>query len=226
MGRDALFDLLAANGLLVRKKRSSIITTCSNHMFKKYPNLIKELVPYGINELWVSDITYWQVNNRFYYISLITDAYSHKIVGYHVAENLSGVHCLQALQMATNTLEETRKYQLIHHSDRGLQYCSNNYIRLLEKYNIAVSMTEHGDPLENAIAERINGILKHEYLDFYNPENINEAMFILSKTIKLYNEQRPHMSIGNLKPDQVHKDKLSGTEKLWKNYYRKQTNVL
>jgi transposase InsO family protein len=226
MGRDALFDLLAANGLLIRKKRSCIITTSSNHMFRKYPNLIKNLVPCRINELWVSDITYWQANNGFYYVSLITDAYSHKIVGYHVAENLSGIHCLQALQMATKTLEKVHEYQLIHHSDRGLQYCSNNYIRLLEKCDIAVSMTEHGDPLENAIAERVNGILKQEYLDFYKPENINEAMFILSKTIKLYNEQRPHMSIGNLKPNQVHKENLQVTERLWKNYYHKQNHVL
>jgi putative transposase len=225
MGRDALFDLLATNGLLVRKKRSSIFTTYSNHMFKKYPNLVKDFVPCRINELWVSDITYWQVNNRFYYISLITDAYSHKIVGYHVAENLAGVHCLQALQIATGMLQADRKYQLIHHSDRGLQYCSNSYIRLLAKYNITVSMTEHGDPLENAMAERVNGILKQEYLNFYKPVNINEATLILSRTIKIYNEQRPHMSIGNLKPDQVHKENLIITEKLWKNYYRKQNNV-
>lgn len=225
MGRDALFDLLAANGLLVRKKRSSIITTYSHHMFKKYPNLIKDLVPSRINELWVSDITYWQVNNRFYYISLTTDAYSHKIVGYHVAESLAAVHCVQALQMAIKMLEADRKYQLIHHSDRGLQYCSNSYIQLLANYNINISMTEHGDPLENAIAERVNGILKHEYLNFYTPENINEATVILNTAIQLYNEQRPHMSIGNLKPNQVHKDNLRVTEKLWKNYYRKQNLI-
>ena len=221
MGRDVLFNVLAANHLLVRKRNRSIKTTNSYHWLRKYPNLIREFVPIAINQLWVSDITYWKINsNNHVYISFVTDAYSHKIVGYHVAESLESVETIKALQMALSDLRSESHLQLIHHSDRGVQYCHHDYVKLLQDYDIKISMTENGDPLENAIAERVNGIIKEEYLQDYTVNTITEAKKVLSFVVKLYNEERPHMSIGNLLPKQVHEQNLK-TEKLWKNYYRK-----
>lgn len=166
---------------------------------KKYPNLIRKFVPIAPNQLWVSDITYWKTEAGLFYISLITDVYSHKIVGYNLAETMEAVESLQALQMA---LSENKNVQnLIHHSDKGSQYCSFKYVNLLQDYNIQISMTENGDPLENAVAERINEILKEEYLDCYNVENVLEAKVLLEQVVKLYNQERSHMSIGNLVPE-------------------------
>ncbi|MDB5015054.1 MAG: Transposase, partial [Daejeonella sp.] len=168
MGRDTLFDLLAANGLLVKKKRRRFITTFSNHWLRKWPNLIRELKVTGIHQLWVSDITYFKVAGDYVYISLITDAYSHKVVGFHLAETLESIETLKALQMALQQLPQNLAGPLIHHSDRGVQYCSETYVKLLQDNGIKISMTENGDPLENAVAERINGILKGEYLKHYS----------------------------------------------------------
>lgn len=218
MGRDALFDLLAANRLLVRKRKRRIYTTQSFHWLRKYPNLIKEFVPTAPDQLWVSDITYWQISSGYVYLSLLTDAYSHKIVGYHVAETLESVGTLECLEMALSRLE--RSHQLIHHSDRGVQYCSASYTKLLQDNSIKISMTENGDPRENAIAERINGIIKQEYLDGHQVNNATEARELVQTAVELYNADRPHMSIGNLTPDLVHSNNLK-TEKLWKNYYQK-----
>lgn len=223
MGRDALFALLAINNLLVRKRKRSVHTTNSHHWLRKYPNQIKEFIPTAINQLWVSDITYWKINGKFVYISFITDTYSHKIVGYHVAQTLEAVECVRALKMALSALTAESHFQLTHHSDRGLQYCSHSYVNLLQDYQINISMTENGDPRENAIAERINGIIKDEYLDNYHVNTFKEAQVLLKSVVELYNNQRPHMSIGNLKPNQVHQsNKEIKTEKLWKNYYHKQ----
>jgi putative transposase len=220
IGRDGLFDLLSANNLLVRKKRRKVYTTQSFHWLRKYPNLIKEFVPTAPNQLWVSDITYWKTEMGFVYISFITDAYSHKIVGYNVAKTLESIESIQSLKMALSDLGSESHFQLVHHSDRGIQYCSEDYVDLLNQYNIKISMTEKGDPLENAIAERVNGIIKEEYLCDYKVSTINEAKEVLDFVIKLYNEERPHMSIGNLLPSQVHEQNLK-TEKLWKSYYKK-----
>lgn len=221
MGRDALFNLLSSNNLLIRNRQRRVKTTQSFHWLRKYPNLIKNFTPRYPNHLWVSDITYWRIRTGFVYISLITDAFSHKIVGYHVAKTLEAVETIRALEMAILGLPITQKRRkLIHHSDRGLQYCSHAYVKLLHDNNIKISMTESGDPLENAIAERVNGIIKHEYLMHYTVESIEEAKSILIKNIKLYNEGRPHNSIGNNYPELVHKFNLK-TKKLWKNYYRK-----
>jgi putative transposase len=221
MGRDGLFDLLSANHLLVRKRKRRIQTTQSFHWLRKYPNLIREFVPTAPNQLWVSDITYWKINNNNHvYISFITDAFSHKIVGYHVAESLESIETIQALKMALSDLGSESHFQLVHHSDRGVQYCHHDYVKLLQDYDIKISMTENGDPLENAIAERVNGIIKEEYLQDYTVNTITEAKKVLSFVVKLYNEERPHMSIGNLPPNQVHEQNIK-TEKLWKNYYKK-----
>jgi putative transposase len=222
MGRDALFDLLSSNHLLVRRRKRRIQTTQSFHWLRKYPNLIREFIPTGPNQLWVSDITYWKINGGHVYISFITDAYSHKIVGFHLAETLEAVESVQALKMALSGffMEPGGHFQLIHHSDRGVQYCSYEYVKLLQDNNIRISMTENGDPLENALAERLNGILKDEYLNDNTVTSIEEARKVLTRSVSLYNEDRPHLSIGNLYPSQVHEQKIQ-TERLWKNYYKK-----
>jgi putative transposase len=225
MGRDALFDLLSVNGLLVKKRRRRYITTWSNHWLRKWPNLIRGIKLTGINQLWVSDITYWKVAGKHLYISLITDAYSHKIMGYHLAETLESIETIKAMQMAITQLPLTLTLPLIHHSDRGVQYCCDDYVKLLQDKNILISMTENGDPLENAIAERMNGILKEEYLYHHQLNNKEQATTQLNIAVKLYNEQRPHFSIGLLTPELVHSKNLS-TEKLWKNYYDKNAKIV
>lgn len=224
MGRDALFDLLSQNHLLVRKKKRRVYTTNSFHWLKKYPNLIKGFIPKGINELWVADITYWKINNGYLYISFLTDAYSHKIVGYHVGETLEAIGPLEALKMAVSD-SSTNTSNLCHHSDRGIQYCSQDYTSLLNLHNIRISMTETGDPLDNSIAERVNGIIKNEYLCSYEINNINEARKILDQVIILYNKERPHMSIGNLTPELIHIEKIK-TERTWRNYTKKNRTLV
>lgn len=223
MGRDALFDLLAANHLLVKKRKRKLQTTYSNHWLRKYPNLIGDFIPRSINQLWVSDITYWKIaTGEHLYISLITDAYSRKIVGYHVAETMEAVESIEALQIAlTNLKATTQPRQLIHHSDRGIQYCSSKYVKLLQDNGIEISMTENGDPLENAIAERVNGIIKEEYLMNYHTCHVEEAKKQLQQAINLYNNDRPHMSIGNLTPNKLHSNQKINHQKLWKSYFKK-----
>ena len=220
MGRDALFNLLSANNMLVRKRKRRIRTTQSSHWMRKYPNLIKDIQLGSPNQLWVSDITYWQIEGGPVYISFVTDAYSHKIVGYHVAETLESIETIKALKMAVSSLDKSNEIQLIHHSDRGIQYCSHKYVKLLKDYNIRISMTENGDPRENAIAERVNGIIKSEYLQDYEVTNIKDARKLLKFIVGLYNNDRPHNSISNLVPDVVHENKEVTTERLWKNYYK------
>lgn len=226
MGRDALFNLLSANCLLIRRRKRRISTTNSYHWLRKYPNLVRGFVPVTSNQLLVSDITYWKLNESHVYISFVTDAYSHKIVGYHMAETLDAVESIQALKMALSTFRPQAGIDPIHHSDRGVQYCSHGYVKLLQDYRFQISMTEKGDPLENAVAERINGIIKEEYLDTYQLKDIKEARQLLKTAVHLYNTERPHMSIGNLTPDQLHQAKPPPkTKKLWKNYYREETTV-
>lgn len=227
LGRDKLFDLLAANHLLIRRRRRNIRTTFSNHWLRKYPNLIRNFVPTGPNQLWVSDITYWKVNGFAVYITFITDAYSHRIVGYNLAETLEAIECVRALQMALSALLAESHLRLIHHSDRGLQYCSSEYVGLLNKYNIQISMTESGDPLENPVAERVNGIIKEEYLEPANVKSVKEAIAYLHKAIALYNTERPHMSISNYTPDTVHyAEKPLEIKRMWKNYYKKNNSIV
>jgi putative transposase len=219
MGRDALFDLLSANFLLVGKKRKQVRTTQSSHWLRKYPNLIRGLVPTGPNQLWVSDITYWKIGSGFVYISFVTDAYSKKVVGHHVAQTMEAVETAEALKIALAELT-VMPPKLIHHSDRGFQYCSGAYVSLLQDKGIHISMTENGDPLENAIAERLNGILKGEYLEDLPVKDIEEAKVALNKGVRLYNQERPHLSIGMLTPETVHTQNVK-TKKLWKNYFKK-----
>lgn len=223
MGRDGLFNLLASNGLLIRKRKRSVSTTNSHHWLRKYPNLIKDFSLTGINQVWVSDITYWKISTGEYlYISFITDVYSHKIVGYHVAQTLETVESIKALQMALSAFKGAESHlNLTHHSDRGIQYCSHAYVKLLQENDIQISMTENGDPRENAIAERINGIIKGEYLETYQVYSLEQASELLEAVVNLYNSDRPHMSIGNLTPNHIHQPKSTiKTERLWKTNYR------
>lgn len=222
MGRDRLFDVLSANYLLIKRRKKQTITTNSYHRFKKYPNLIRNFIPIAPNQLWVSDITYWKISTGFVYVSFITDAYSRKVVGYHVAQTMEAAETMEALKMAISGLKKRPdcNFQLTHHSDRGMQYCSDMYVKLLESNKIGISMTENGDPLENAIAERVNGIIKEEYLNDYQVDDLGEAKELLNAVVQLYNNERPHMSIGNLTPNHVHQNN-SKAEKLWKNYYVK-----
>lgn len=222
MGRDAFFDFLRAHNLLIKQRKRYNVTTDSNHWMRKYPNLIKDTEPIGPNHVWVSDITYWKTKGGHYYISFITDAYSRKIVGYQVAATMEAVESVTALKMAIKTLNP-EVTGLVHHSDRGSQYCSSGYVKILKNKGIKISMTENGDPLENAIAERVNGIVKGEYLFDYQIKSLSKAKEVLKSVVKLYNEDRPHSSIGNATPSEVHDSKTDNEiKRLWKNYYKTQ----
>jgi putative transposase len=193
MGRDVLFNLLARHHLLVKRHKRRVSTTMSYHRFKKWPNLIKNFIPTAPNQLYVSDITYWKIATGHLYISFITDVFSHKIVGYNVAQNLTTLESVKALNMALKEMTKQDVTILIHHSDRGTQYCSNEYVNILQHYAVKISMTENGDPKENAYAERVNGIIKEEYLNFFMVSSFERAKSILDKVIKLYNEERPEV---------------------------------
>jgi len=208
MGRDKLYDLLNYFGLLIRKKRRrKPITTDSDHPFYKYKNLIKKMSINRPDMVWVSDITYIRLINGFCYLSLVTDAFSRKIVGYFLNKDLGSDGTIKALQMALSACMRKRSSMLIHHSDRGLQYCCREYIALLNHYNIGISMTQNGDPYENAIAERVNGILKDEFNLGNTFKSVQEVLLTLDEAIKNYNEQRPHFSLNLLTPTQVHQTK-------------------
>jgi len=218
MGRDAFFTLLRNNGLLIRIRKHKARTTDSNHPFRKYPNLIREFIPTAPNQLWVSDITYIVIGDTFGYLNLITDAFSRKIVGFYLSENLSAKGTILALKQALKNNPNIKG--LIHHSDRGVQYCCFEYVEILMKERIKISMTENNDPLENAIAERVNGILKSELLkeDYIAFEHAQEAVAV---AISTYNHLRPHSSIGNLTPFEAHSlNNGAMPKRLWKNYYQ------
>lgn len=215
IGRDALFNLLRDNGLLVRKrKQKKPVTTFSSHWMRKYDNLIVGFIPIAPNQVYVSDITYITLEEKFAYLSLVTDAYSRKIVGFHLSENLSADGCIQALKMAICNASGDI---LIHHSDRGTQYCCLDYVGLLAKNKINISMTQSGDPLENALAERVNGILKDELLEDIYPD-FAQSKKAVAVAISIYNHQRPHSSIDMLTPMEAYL-RNGELKKHWKNYY-------
>jgi transposase InsO family protein len=202
IGRDVLFNFLRAEYLLIKPKRSYVKTTNSKHWMKKYPNLIKNIEVTKPEQLWVSDITYIQTEQGHNYLSLVTDAYSKKIMGYELLDNLSTAGPIKALEYALKNRKYT--HDLIHHSDRGLQYCSADYINTLKENNVIISMTENGDPYENAIAERINGILKYEFLIIDGFKNHLEALKVIKESVGIYNDERPHLSCEMLTPNQTH----------------------
>ena len=202
-GRDKFYYLLGEHGLLVKRRKYRPATTNSNHFYRKYPNIVRDLQPDRSGQLWVSDITYLRTEMGFVYLSLITDAYSKKIVGWCLWPNLTSTGAMNALRMAVET--EGVKEGLIHHSDRGIQYCCTDYVVLLESSKIGISMTENGDPYENAVAERVNGILKDEYgleSTFASYLEANEAV---KTAVDKYNNHRPHASCNYLVPSEAHK---------------------
>jgi transposase InsO family protein len=212
LGRDAMFDLMREFGMLVKPLKRSHHSTDSFHRFYKYPNLIKGWTPTAPNQLWVSDITYVEVKDGFCYLFVITDAFSHKIVGWHLAKSPTAKASIEAVKMAFKNNKNIEG--LIHHSDRGSQYCSQEYVSVLKSKGVRISMTEHGDPYENAMAERINGIIKNEYLEKrYCSED--QLWFDVSKTVRLYNTDRLHMSIDMNTPAFVHQTGIR-TKNLWK----------
>jgi len=220
LGRDSFFNFLRDYGLLVRKKRFRAKTTFSNHWLRKYPNLIKEFIPDGPHQLWVSDITYVETDEGFVYLFLITDAYSRKIIGWSISDTLEANNAVIALYMALSQLPVGVK-NVFHHSDRGVQYCCDKYVKLLEKNHFQISMTENGDPLENAIAERVNGILKTEWIYDLKLKTKQEAKEEVYKIINTYNNNRPHCSLDMLTPEQAH-NHSGNLKKHWKNYWKQQ----
>lgn len=214
-GRDKLFRLLRQEDLLIKKRKKYTKTTNSRHWMKKYPNLINDSIPSRPEQVWVADITYSRSERGFEYLHLITDAYSKQIMGYELSSDLEASSTQKALKMAL----KRRKYPgqpLIHHSDRGLQYCSSLYTDMLKENHVQISMTENGDPYENAVAERVNGILKDEFDLGDLPGGLRENRKLTRVSIKLYNQLRPHLSCSMLTPVQMHAQKRM-TIKTWRN---------
>ncbi len=208
VGRDRFEDIVNKYGLKIRLRVRAPKTTDSSHGLPTYPNIIKDFIPTAPNQLWVSDITYitiWLNENEyiFCYLSIILDAYSEEIIGWSVGETLETIYPLQALNMALKRIENQSTVNLVHHSDRGTQYASKDYISLLKEYNIRISMTESGDPKENAQAERINNTIKNEFFKNINFHSLSEVKSAMNKAVAFYNNERPHMSINMLTPSEA-----------------------
>lgn len=214
IGRDALHELLLNEGLVIRSKKRHVRTTDSRHWMRKYPNLIKGMTVNQSEQIWVSDITYIMIEDDFNYLSLITDVYSKLILGYCLYHSLEAEGSITALKMALN--QRIKQTSLIHHSDRGIQYCCSGYVGLLQREKIRISMTQKGDPYENAIAERVNGILKTDFDLGRVFKNSKEALTAVTASIKAYNTLRPHMSCDYLTPEQAHQ-MYGPLNKMWKN---------
>lgn len=225
IGRDRFFALLRKHGLLVRRKSRYARTTQSYHHYHRYGNLIEDLLPDGPNQVWVSDITFvWcRAEQCFMYLFLITDMYSRKIVGYAVGHTLEARWAVQAMQMAID--QSTGALNgLIHHSDRGVQYCCGDYINMLSTHHIQPSMTQNGDPLENPIAERVNRTIKEEFMDDYKQGYSSRAQALkeIPGNIEFYNQIRPHSSVNMFTPEKAHS--MNGLiPRKWKNYYSQKT---
>jgi putative transposase len=219
MGRDKLHKLLQGQGLVLKKHKKYVKTTDSRFWVWKYPNLLENLVITEAEQAWVSDITYVRVGRDFNYLSLITDAYSKRIVGYCLSKCLSAIGCMEALDMALST--RTKLIACIHHSDRGSQYRSDPYVTKLTNAGIAVSMTQDGDPYENAVAERVNGILKSEFGLDRTFRDHSHATRIVCQSIDKYNSKRPHASCDYLTPLQAH-EQQGELKKRWKSARRTQ----
>ena len=221
IGRDRFLELLRNHELLVKRTKRYVRTTDSNHPFKKWPDLIKAMELTATEQLWVSDITYLRTESGFIYLSLITDAFSHKIMGYHLSQHLKAQGCIIALNKAIATLRSTHEQRtLIHHSDRGVQYCCDGYVQVLQQQHITISMTQSGSPYDNAMAERVNGILKTELSLDNTFSSYGAAVPAVHQAVDAYNRLRPHMSCGNLTPDQVHQQQPAALKKMWKSKQR------
>lgn len=207
MGRDKLFRLLSEYHLLIKPKRRYVTTTNSKHWLRKYPNIIKDKSITEPEQAWVSDITYIKTDEGNCYLNLVTDVYSRKIMGYAIAQNMNSEEMKKAYEMAiANRNYPDRK--LIHHSDRGLQYCSGDYVQLSTNNNIRISMTENGDPYENALAERMNRTLKDEFGLGRILTSRQQAFTLAAEAVELYNQRRPHLSLNMKTPNNVHLQKI------------------
>lgn len=212
MGRDAFSSLLRKHDMLIQSKKRYVITTNSFHHYKKWPDLVNRTQATNPEHIWVSDITYLRTVTGFIYLFLITDAYSHKIVGYHLSQTMKASGCVSALNKAI----AQRSYphnKLIHHSDRGIQYCCDAYVSLLQRHRIDISMTQSGSPYDNAIAERINGILKSEFGLNNTFDSYAKAVDVTCKAIARYNCLRPHLSCHLASPQTKHEEENNKNQK-------------
>ena len=227
-GRDRFFVILRRKGLMLPKPKPRH-TTNSNHRYHKYKNLIKDIVLTAANQLWVADITYIALaGGDVCYLHLITDAYSHKIVGWALARTLKAAITMQALKMAIEQAVAMKSSEvltgLIHHSDRGVQYCCDAYVAMLRAYGISISMTEDYKPTDNAIAESVNGKIKVESVYRKRFNSFEHAYNVIERYIHFYNYHRPHMSIGYKVPAVVHLEQ-GEQKKMWKNKIYPQKSV-
>ena len=218
ISRDKLFDILDKYHLKVHRRKRTVRTTWSESWLHRFPNLVKDLILTAANQVWVSDITYIETETGFVYLHLVTDAYSKKIMGWCLSPSLHADATISALQMAIRNAGCDLK-GLIHHSDRGCQYCCEKYVKLLQNNGIEISMTQDGDPRDNAIAERLNGILKTEWLYDDHFIGFDDAYRRVAEVINLYNNKRPHLSLNYKTPAEAHLE--TGEQKrVWKNYYK------
>ena len=201
-GRDKFFDVLRSNNLLVARRRKYVNTTNSFHRFYKYKNKLKDRLLTGPNQAYVNDITYLRTRKGFVYLFLQTDAYSRKITGWHLSDSLAIEGAIWALRMTLSQIKNPRG--IIHHSDRGIQYCSREYVEMLEKHQMEISMTEENHCYENATAERVNGILKDEFLLDDTFDEIKIARRAVKEAIESYNNKRPHWSLNLSTPNEIH----------------------
>jgi len=220
IGRDKFLAVLQDNDLLVKRRRRRVQTTMSRHRLRKYPNIAKDLEIDRAEQLWVSDITYLSINGKHGYLILITDAYSRKVVGYNVDISMDTEFCMVALTTALNQ-RIFPKRSLMHHSDRGVQYCSALYTKELINNGIAISMTENGDPLENALAERMNRIFKDNFAIDIDFEDLDAAKATIDAAIDYYNNRLPHSSVDMLTPSEAHL-KNGHLKKHWRWYWKEQ----
>jgi len=223
IGRDKFTDVLRDNDLLVRKKRRRKQTTMSRHRLRKYPNIAKDLKIDRSEQLWVSDITYLDVETTHCYLILLTDAYSRKVVGHNFGWHMDAAFCVEALQSALSDRLFPQR-ELMHHSDRGLQYCSKKYVEKLKGSDIKISMTENGDPLENALAERMNGIFKSNFALDEKFSTFEQAQKAVDAAIEYYNSRLPHSSVDMLTPNEAHL-KTGELKKHWTWYWKEKQKV-
>ena len=218
ISRDKLFDILDRHHLKVNRRNRAVRTTWSASWLHQFPNLVKDMVLTASNQVWVSDITYIETASGFVYLHLVTDAYSKKIMGWCLSPSLHAEATIRALQMAIRAAG-CDLTGLIHHSDRGCQYCCEKYVKLLQDNGVLISMTQDGDPRDNAIAERVNGILKTEWLYDDHFKGFQDAYVRVAQVINLYNNKRPHLSLNYQTPAQAYLE--TGEQvRVWKNYYK------
>ncbi|TKC04096.1 IS3 family transposase [Pedobacter polaris] len=203
IGRDAFSSLMRESGMLIYPKKRYMTTTQSFHHYRKWPDMVNRTKPIMAEQVWVSDITYLRTVNGFIYLFLITDAYSRKIVGYHLSQSLKASGCISALKKAINQREYSKR-PLTHHSDRGIQYCCDAYVELLQRSHIAISMTQSGSPYDNAVAERVNGILKTEFELHTTFPSYSTAIGPVCRAIEKYNNLRLHLSCDMMTPSDRH----------------------